>query len=94
MFLLVHSILLPGLLITPQDLLTIPPLLSQDHLVTSRRPKVLFIADAIGQNVDITHLEDTNNSHINTESVFEAAMMKLLYIHVCECYGSTRGKKV
>ena len=42
------------------------PSFSKDRLVTSRRPKVLFIADAIGQNVDITHLEEITNSLICT----------------------------
>ena len=48
------------------------PSFSKDRLVTSRRPKVLFIADAIGQNVDIRHLEEATNSLIYTESAFGA----------------------
>ena len=43
------------------------------RLQTSKRPKVLFIADSIGTNSDIRHLEEATNTLIYTEKAFVAA---------------------
>ena len=43
------------------------------RLQTSKRPKVLFIADSIGTNSDIRHLEEATNTLIYTEKAFGAA---------------------
>ena len=43
---------------------------SKTRLETSRRPRVLFIGDAIGHNVDVRHLEEATNSLIDKERAF------------------------
>ena len=43
------------------------------RLPTSRRPKVLFLADSIGSNADIRHLEEATNTLIYVEKAFGAA---------------------
>ena len=42
------------------------------RLPTSQRPKVLFIADSIGSNVDHRHLEEATNSMIYIEEAYGA----------------------
>ena len=44
----------------------------RSRLATSQRPKVLFIADSIGSNVDVRHLEEATNSLIYTEEAYGA----------------------
>ena len=43
------------------------------RLATSKRPKVLFIADSVGSNADIRHLEEATNSLIYTEKAYGSA---------------------
>ena len=43
------------------------------RLQTSKRQKVLFIADSIGTSADIRHLEEATNTLIYTEKAFGAA---------------------
>ena len=49
-----------------------PSSLPSNRLPTSKRQKVLFIADSIGRNVDMRHLEEATNSLIYTEKAFGA----------------------
>ena len=44
---------------------------SKTRLETSRRPRVLFIGDAIGHNVDVRHLEEATNSLIDKERAYD-----------------------
>ena len=53
---------------TPSTYTTI----KSSRLETSKRPKVLFIADSIGSNADIRHLEEATNSLIYTEKAYGA----------------------
>ena len=45
---------------------------STQRIPTSKRSKVLFIADSIGHNVDIRHLEEASNTLIYTEKAYGA----------------------
>ena len=45
---------------------------SIDRLPSSKRHKVLFIADSIGRNADVRHLEEATNTLIFTEKAYGA----------------------
>ena len=42
------------------------------RMQTSKRPKILLIADSIGRNVDVRHLEEATNTLIYTEEAYGA----------------------
>ena len=58
---------------SPSYRTTAPGQQKSTRLETSKRPKVLFIADSIGSNADIRHLEEATNSLIYTEKAYGSA---------------------
>ena len=58
---------------SPNSSSTPPGQQKTTRLETSKRPKVLFIADSIGSNADIRHLEEATNSLIYTEKAYGSA---------------------